>query len=293
MEELLVVVGLVPSPMAHPIPRVAMVTGANTGIGRATTLELARRGFEVVLAGRSPERIANAADAIRAATGSDHVATLVLDLASFASIRRAAATFLASGRPLHLLINNAGVAGGRGLTADGFELAFGVNHLGHFLLTDLLIDRVVESAPARIINVSSRGHYRARGVDFEAVTRRTRSLTGVPEYRTSKLANVLFTRELARRHRPASVSAYALDPGLVATDVWRRIPSPIRALVTRSMASPEVGAQTTLRLATSPDVANESGGYYVDRLLREPNPLARDEALAQELWRRSAQWVRG
>src|SRR3954454_3836364 len=172
--------------------RVCLITGANTGIGRVTATELAKRGARVLLACRSLEKARPVAEAIRAETHNDTVEVLELDLASFESIRRMAAGLLARDLPLHLLINNAGLAA-RGLTADGFELVFGTNHLGHFLLTNLLLERLHASAPARVVTVASRAHYGARGIDFEAVRRPTASRTAFPEYQVSKLANVLFS----------------------------------------------------------------------------------------------------
>jgi NAD(P)-dependent dehydrogenase (short-subunit alcohol dehydrogenase family) len=150
-----------------------MVTGGNTGIGRATEAGLARRGGRVYVACRSQEKGRRAVADIVAATGNDAVAFLPLDLADLVSVRRCAGEFLALGEPLHVLINNAGVAGQRGVTRDGFELAFGVNHLGHFALTTALLDRLAASAPARVVTVASDSHYQASGVDFGAVRRPT------------------------------------------------------------------------------------------------------------------------
>lgn len=277
--------------MPHTAHPVALVTGANSGIGRVSATELARRGFEVILAGRSANRTRDAVAAIRDETGNPRVEMLVLDLASLASVRRAAAAFLASGRPLHVLLNNAGVVGARGVTEDGFELAFGVNHLGHFLLTDLLLERLREVEGARVITVSSIAHTQIDTIDFDAVTRPTRTLTGLREYRASKLANVVFTIELARRLEGSGVSAFALDPGLAATAIWRRVPWPIRPLLTRSMQSSEEGARTSVHLATRDGGAEESGCYYVDLERREPNPAALDARLGEELWRRSREWT--
>lgn len=266
---------------------VALVTGANTGIGRATAMELARRGMRVLVACRSPEKGREAVDAIRGATGSDGVELLALDLGSLASVQRAAAAVLATDRPLHLLVNNAGVAGQRGITADGFELHFGTNHLGHFLLTQLLLPRLVASAPARIVNVASKAHVDARGIDWTVLERSTPSFTGLREYAVSKLCNVLFTAELARRLAGTGVTTYALHPGVVASDAWRRIPWPIRPLVTRNMISNAEGAQTTLHCATSVEAGAETGLYYDRCAPRAPLPLANDPALAAELWARS------
>jgi retinol dehydrogenase 12 len=270
---------------------VALVTGANTGIGRATATELARRGMHVLVACRSREKGREAVDAIRDATGSAHVELLELDLGSLGSVRRAADAFLATGRPLHLLINNAGVAGQRGITADGFELHFGTNHLGHFLLTTLLQDRLVDSAPARVVNVASKAHFDARGIDWTVLERSTPSFTGLQEYAVSKLCNVLFAKEQARRLAGTGVTTYALHPGVVASDAWRRIPWPIRPLVTRNMISNEDGAKTTLHCATSEEAGRETGLYYDRCTPKEPLPLANDVALAAELWTRSEAWL--
>ena len=171
-------------------------------------------------------------------------------------MRACAAAFLALDEPLHVLVNNAGVGGQRGLTADGFELHFGVNHLGHFALTQLLLDRLTASGPgARIVNVSSEAHYNARGIDFAAVRRRTATFTGAREYAVSKLCNVLFTQELARRLDGTATTSYALHPGVVASDIWRRVPRLARPFITRRMLTTEQGAVTSVYCATSPAVA--------------------------------------
>ena len=179
--------------------RTVVVTGANTGIGRATAQALAGQGWRVFVAARSAGKGSAAVAAIKAATGSSSVFFLSLDLADLESVRSCASEFLARGEPLHVLINNAGVGGARGLTKQGFELMFGVNHLGHFALCGALLDRLAASAPARVVTVSSDAHYNARGVDFEAVRRPARGITGLGEYAVSKLCNVLFSQELARR----------------------------------------------------------------------------------------------
>jgi NAD(P)-dependent dehydrogenase (short-subunit alcohol dehydrogenase family) len=270
--------------------RVCVITGANTGIGRATADALARRGAKLVLACRSEERARPVADAIGAETGAD-VDVVALDLASLASVRAAADALLDRLPAIHILINNGGLPGRRGAaTADGFELAFGVNHMGHFLLTTLLLDRLRASAPARVVTVSSQSHYRAKRIDWDAVRRPGKSLIGMREYEVSKLANVLFSAELARRTRDDGVTTYSLHPGVIASDIWRRIPWPVRPLVTRFMKTNEEGAATSIYCAASPQVADESGLYYDDCATKRPSRLSQDEALAAELWRRSEQW---
>lgn len=270
--------------------RVALVTGANTGIGRVTAREIARRGARVFVATRDEARTRGVLDDIRAAGGEG--SWLPLDLGDLGSVRRCAETFLDLGQPLHLLINNAGLAGRRGFTASGFELAFGTNHVGHFLLAQLLLERIKASAPARIVTVASRAHYRASGIDFDAVRQPTRTRTALVEYAASKLANVLFSAELARRLAGSAVTTYALHPGVVASDIWRVLPRPLRWLVTRNMLTPEQGAQTSIYCATDASIAGESGLYYDKCRPRTPSTAARDEALAAELWRRSEDWVR-
>jgi retinol dehydrogenase 12 len=270
--------------------RTFMVTGGNTGIGRATAAGLASRGGRVYLACRSPDKGRAAVADIVAATGRDAVAFLPLDLASLASVRQCAERFLALGEPLHVLINNAGMAGRRGVTSDGFELAFGVNHLGHFALTAALLDRLAASAPARVVTVASDAHYQATGVDFAAVRRPTASITGTPEYAVSKLCNVLFSAELARRTAGRGITTYALHPGVVASDIWRRVPWPVRPLIKLRMLSPEQGAATSLHCATSGPVAAASGRYYENSRERQPSSVATPD-LARALWEHSQAWV--
>jgi len=270
--------------------RTFLVTGANTGIGKATAEALAGRGASVYVASRSRDKGEAAVAAIKAATGSDSVFFLALDLADLESVRSCAEGFLARGEPLHVLVNNAGVAGARGLTKQGFELMFGVNHLGHFLLTQLLLGRLVDSAPARVVTVSSDSHYSARGIDFEAVRRPARGITGLGEYAVSKLCNVLFSQELARRTAGTGVHSYALHPGVVASDIWRRVPWPVRPLVTRRMLTVDQGAQTSLYCATSPSVAGDSGRFYDKCALREASEVATPE-LGRALWERSEAWT--
>jgi len=270
--------------------RTFLVTGGNTGIGRATAAALARRGGRVYIACRSPAKGEEAAASVRAASGIDSVWFLPLDLADLDSVRACASDFLARGEPLHVLVNNAGVAGRRGLTRQGFELMFGVNHLGHFALTNALLGRLAESGPARVVTVASDVHYAAKGIDFDAVRRPARGITGLHEYAVSKLCNVLFSQELARRTAGTGVTAYALHPGVVASDIWRRVPWPVRPLMQRRMLSVTEGAATSLYCATSPDVAQASGLFYDTCAERAASAVATPE-LAAELWKRSEAWT--
>jgi retinol dehydrogenase 12 len=268
--------------------RTFLVTGANAGIGYATAEELARRGGRVYLGARSQAKGEQAIAAIRAATGSNEVWLLSLDLSDLASVQRAAQWVLDRGEPLHVLINNAGVGGVRGRTADGFEIHFGVNHLGHFALTQALLPLLTASAPARIVNVASDSHYQAKGINFDGLRSRTKGITGLPEYAVSKLCNVLHAAELGRRLEGTEVTAYSLHPGVVASQIWRRVPWPVRQIVTRRMLTIEQGARTSLYCATSPEVAGETGLYYDKCKRTEPSRLATPE-LAARLWEYSEQ----
>jgi NAD(P)-dependent dehydrogenase (short-subunit alcohol dehydrogenase family) len=270
--------------------RTFLVTGGNTGIGLATAKDFARRGGRVYLACRSQEKGRAAVAGIVAETGNDAVGLLPLDLADLASVRACADAFLALGEPLHVLVNNAGVGGARGLTADGFERTFGINHLGHFALTTALLDHLAASGPARVVTVSSEAHYQVTDVDFEALRRPTRSRTGLREYAVSKLCNVLFTQELARRADGRGVTAYALHPGVVASDIWRRVPWPLRPLMKRRMLSTDQGARTSIYCATAPELAGKSGRYYDNCREREPSPAATEE-LGHLLWKHSETWA--
>ena len=270
--------------------RTFLVTGGNTGIGYATVAGLAGRGARVYVAARSQDKGQRAVASIVAATGNEGVSYLPLDLTDLGSVRACAERFRALGEPLHVLVNNAGVAGQRGLTRDGFELAFGVNHVGHFALTAALLGVLEASAPARVVTVASDAHYQSRAVDFEAARRPTATVTGLREYAMSKLCNVLFRAELARRTAGRGITTYSLHPGVVASDIWRRVPWPVRPLMKLRMISPEQGAQTTLYCATSPEVADSTGRYYERCAERTPSDRV-TPGLARELWERTEAWA--
>jgi retinol dehydrogenase 12 len=269
--------------------RTFLVTGANTGIGRATVIALAGRGAHLVLACRSEERTQPVLDEIESAGGPS--ATFVaLDLADLDSVRSASAAILGLSRPLDVIIANAGVGGHRGLTRQGFETTFGVNHLGHFLLVTSLLPALEAGAPSRVVVLASDEHYRAKGIDFDALRTPTASFTGLPEYAVSKLCNVLFAAELARRCDPARLATYSVHPGVIATDIYRRLPRPLEALVKLFMKPPEQGAATPLWCATDPGLASETGAYYEKCAPRTPSALSTPE-LAAELWARSEAWT--
>lgn len=277
----------------------SVVTGANTGLGRATAEALAARGDRVVFACRTEAKAREAMDAVAAATGSDQLEFLELDLADLDQVRSAAGVLLERGDPIHLLVANAGIAAQRGVTAQGFELAFGVNHLGHFLFTTELLPLLTagspapDGAPARVVVVSSGSHFSAKkGIDFDAVRQSTPSYSGMPEYGVSKLANVVFVQELARRTDPADLFVVSLHPGnLIGTDVMRRVPSPIESVLKRMRPSPEQGAKTSVLCATSAEVLDHRGAYYSVMKRKEPSKAATPE-LGAELWRRSEEWTR-
>lgn len=254
-----------------------LATGASRGIGAATVIRLSEHFNRMTLFGRDSERHRPVIDELN--TRGVDARLIECDLVSLGSVARAAAGIE---HDVDVVLANAGVGGQRGMTMDGFEIQFGVNHLAHHLLVTALADRIRD----RVVVVSSNAHYDSDGVDLEAVQRSTRSRTGFPEYRDSKLANVQFGRELARRH---GIGVVVVHPGMTATDIWRRIPWPIRPLVTRRMASPEEGADTPTWACNEPGLV--SGGYYAGRTLRRPSSQALDDSACAELWERSERWV--
>jgi dehydrogenase/reductase SDR family protein 13 len=264
------------------------VTGVNSGIGRAMVEALAARGGKVVLAARSAERTRPVLEAIRRAHPAADARFIRVDVADLASVRRAADEFLADGRPLDVLVNNAGIAGTRALSPQGFDLTFATNHIGPFLLTNLLLPRLRAAPRARIVNVSSVAHTRVKEMDWSTLERRTApKRSAFPEYAVTKLMNVLHAKELARRLEGTAVTTYACHPGAVASNVWRAVPQPLQWFMKLFMLSNEEGAKTPLYCATAPELATQTGRYYDQCREVTPTRLARDPALAQELWSRT------
>lgn len=266
--------------------KVCLVTGATGGIGLVTARELARAGARVLVVGRTPRRSAEAAARLRADAGSSIVEPLAADLSSQAEIRALAREVENQTDRLDVLVNNAGgIFLDRRESVDGIEMTFAVNHLAYFLLTNLLLDLLRSSRPSRIVNVAS-GAHRGATIDFDDIGGRER-FSGWRAYQQSKLANLLFTRELARRLEGTGVTVNALHPGYVNSQIfrdegWR---GAIMRRAARAFAvSPERGAQTSLYLATSPDVEGMTGGYFAKRARARSSPASHDEAAARLLW---------
>lgn len=276
--------------------RVAVVTGANTGIGLETARELCRAGYRVIIMARDEAKARLAITELERSTGRTDTSFIRLDLASLASVREAARAVLADAPRIDRLINNAGlILESRQVTVDGFEATFAINHLGPFLLTRLLLDRLAESGGARIVNVSSEAH-RMGGVDFGDLMSE-RWYWSWRVYGTTKLMNILFTQALARRIESRGITSNALHPGAVGTrfasdgdmggvmDVLMEIG---RRTV---LLTPAQGARTSVHLALSPSVAGTTGKYFARSKERRPSGAARDEASAERLWRVSSELV--
>jgi len=270
------------------VGRSFFVTGASSGIGRSMVEALAARGAAVVLAARSEERTRPVLDRIRREYPSSDVRWLQIDVADLESVRRAAGEYLGSGRPMDVLVNNAGIAGTNGLSPQGFDLTYATNHIGPFLLTNLLLPRIREASQGRIVNVASSAHFTAKQMDWSVLDRRTTPRrSGFPDYALTKLMNVLHAKELARRLAGTAVTTYAVHPGAVATNIWRSLPGLVQWFIKLFMLSNEQGAVPLLYCATAPELASQTGRYY-DRSREIPSsPLAADDNLARELWIRT------
>ncbi|XP_059187980.1 dehydrogenase/reductase SDR family member 13-like [Centropristis striata] len=272
--------------------KTAIVTGSNTGIGKATALGLAKRGARVILACRNKDKAEAAAFDIRRETGNNQVVFMQLDLASFKSVRRFAETFLKTEPRLDILINNAGVLG-PGRTEDGFGMAFGVNHLGHFLLTNLLLERLQQCGSSRVVTVSGLLH-RFGSIDFPLLASKKDLVSdqstwhNFQAYCNSKLCNVLFTRELANRLEGSSVTCYSLHPGVISTELCRSMSLWLQLLLMPVaklfFLDPEAGSHTTLYCALQEGIEPLSGRYFSNCALQQVGAKGRDDALARKLW---------
>jgi NAD(P)-dependent dehydrogenase (short-subunit alcohol dehydrogenase family) len=272
---------------------VIVITGGNSGIGKEAAVALAGLGATTVITARNQAKGQAALDEIRDRSGSDTAQVMALDLGDFASISAFSAEFHEQFDRLDVLVNNAGaILTQRQVTAQGFETTFGVNHLGHFLLTDLLLDRLQSSAPSRIVNVASFAHRFALGGMSFADLQSERGYRSMDVYGKSKLANVLFTTELARRLDATGVTANCLHPGTVATGFGSVDDTTGIERVTMMAGRPffisaERGARTIVYLASSPEVEGKTGGYYVRSRLHPASKAGRDAEAARQLWEAS------
>lgn len=263
--------------------KVCVVTGANAGIGRETALGIAKLGATVVMVCRDRERGEAAQHEIKQQSGNDRIELMICDLASQNAIREFAKEFKLRNDRLDILVNNAGVLlRERSLTEDGVESTFAINHLGYFLVTTLLLEVLKKSAPSRIVNVSSTAHKYGKidiggwvtGSDYSSFS----------AYANSKLANVLFTYELARRLEGTGVTANCLHPGGVGTNLFRGLPGFVQALIKLVTIGPERGARTSIFLASSPEVEGVSGKYFARRRQQKSSGASHNEEAARRLW---------
>ena len=267
--------------------KVCMVTGATSGIGQVTAAALAMQGAHVIVVGRNRAKAQQVVGEIRRQTGNDAVWYLLADFSDLQQVRELAAAFSAQYSQLDVLVNNAGTYfNTRHPAPGGVEMTFHVNHLAHFLLTNLLLETLTASAPARIVNVTSRAH-EYDNMDFDDLGFE-RSYFGMKAYARSKLANLLFTYELARRLAGSGVTVNAVHPGGVATDIWRTnfpvLGPAIKWVMSLFALTPEEGADTLIYLASSPDVEGVTGKYFVEREAIASSPLSYDEQVAARLW---------
>ncbi|XP_066280167.1 retinol dehydrogenase 12-like [Branchiostoma lanceolatum] len=281
--------------------KTVVITGANTGIGKETARDIAKRGARVILACRDLTKAEAAAAEIRHDTGNGNVVIEKLDLASLKSVREFAARVNAKESRLDILINNAGIMTcPQWKTKDGFEMQFGTNHLGHFLLTNLLLDLLKKSAPSRVVNVSSLAHTGGH-IHFDDINLE-RSYNPIKAYCQSKLANVLFTKELDRKLQGTGVTTYSLHPGSIPSELQRHLDASygwlyffLKPLFIAGLwffgKTRQQGAQTSIHCAVSEGLETSSGQYFTDCAPTEPIPEAKDEAVAKKLWELSEKMV--
>ena len=271
--------------------KTALITGANTGIGKEIALSFVSKGMKVFIASRSYDRTLPVIQAIEKLYGAHKCVWLSLDLESIKSINRCADSFFEQNVSLDYLVNNAGFAGSRGVTKEGFELAFGVNYFGHYVLTRRLECALIRSKNARVVNVSSKVHSIVKKLDFASLRKPTKSLSGIHEYAVSKLANILFTSELHRRYSSSGISSFAVHPGLVDTEIWRTLPFFLRPILKlKGMLTPEEGARNVMQCVFV-DPVTHSGKYFSKSSPCLPSHLAGNRKLAIKLWEQSEFWM--
>jgi NAD(P)-dependent dehydrogenase (short-subunit alcohol dehydrogenase family) len=274
--------------------KICLVTGATNGIGKAAAQALAQMGATVVIVGRDAQKTARVTEEIKSTSGNQNVDFLLADLSSQQEVRRLAEEFKSKYSHLNVLLNNAGgTFATRQLSVDGMEMTFALNHLAYFLLTNLLLETMKASAPARIVNVSSDAHSGGK-IDFNNL-QGEQSYSSFGPYGNSKLANILFTTELARRLEGTGVTVNALHPGLTSTGFGKNNPGFIMkimgAIIPLIARPPEKGAETSIYLATSPEVQSITGKYFVDCKVTQPAPQASDKTVAKRLWDVSTELV--
>jgi NAD(P)-dependent dehydrogenase (short-subunit alcohol dehydrogenase family) len=274
--------------------KTVLVTGANQGIGKATAIALAQKGANVVIVARNAEKGQAALDEVKAASTGGKAELIVADLSSQGQVRGAAAEFKSRHDQLHVLVNNAGIyVPERHTTVDGLEETFGLNHLGYFLLTRELLDVLKKTAPSRIVNVSSEAH-RGATMQWDDLQWETHRYRAFKSYGQSKLANVLFTYELARQLEGTGVTANALHPGVIGSGFGQTYGSALSVLVKIArpfMLTPEEGARTSVYLASSPDVEGVSGKYFSKCKAVRSNAVSYDEPSQRKLWALSEQLI--
>jgi retinol dehydrogenase-14 len=274
--------------------KLCLVTGGTAGIGYYTALEIAKMGAAVIIIGRSHSKCVASVNRIKEESANNLVDYLEADLSSQSDIRKLAKLFYDSHNRLDVLVNNAGgFFMHRKLSIDGIEMTFALNHLAYFLLTSLLMDALKSSPSARVVNVSSGSHLH-QYLDFNDL-QLTRSYNPVKAYGRSKLANILYTYELARRMEGTQVTSNALTPGMVATEIWVKgdwwMTYLVNPVIKRIAQSPLEGAQTSIYLATSPDLDGCTGNYYANKLPIKSDPITYDRTAAQRLWQKSLELV--
>jgi retinol dehydrogenase-12 len=272
--------------------KVCLITGASGGIGQQTALSLAMMGAHVIMACRSAEKSNPIVEQIKKDSGNTNVEFMKLDLSSLQSVREFVSEFKTKGLALNILILNAGVLGDQGLTHDGFEMAFGVNYLGHFMLTKLLMDVLHNSVPARVVIVASEEHYNVKSIPYDKVKTAATITTALEAYQVSKLACILFCLELTRRTENTGILVTAVSPGTVATNLFRNLPAVVEKVLKQFTSTIEEGIRPILYCAVSDEMKSETGHHIVSTCRRKlPNPVCQDPEVSATLWNMSESWL--